>query len=219
MRSTQSHLRKIIREEAEEVEGEELDYAEEFGEVSPPPPPPLPKQFAGKDQSNLQIWFQGSKIRKKDGSPLRVFHGTNAEFTSFRVAPGGLYGPGIYFTDDPAVANNYTNTTGAYGKRSEEFDVKPNIIPAYLRVLRPFVIPGGTAGGNPDLSEVAKVHGYDGIIVKNPGHPFHIVVVFDPRQVKSATGNTGDYDWSSEDITLENHLRSVIQHILLERRK
>ena len=218
MRNTQSHLRKIIREEAEEVEGEELDNAEELGEERPPPPPPLPKQFAGKDQSNLQIWFQGSKIRKKDGSPLRVFHGTNAEFTSFRVAPGGLYGPGIYFTDDPEVANNYTNATGAYGKRSEELDLKPNVIPVYLRVIRPLVISSG-GGGSPDLSTVAKGHGYDGIVVKSPGHPFHIIVVFDPRQVKSATGNTGDYDWSSEDITLENHLRSVIQHILLERRK
>jgi hypothetical protein len=218
MRITQRQLRRIILEEVEEAEGEELDYAEEFGEERPTPPPPLPKQFAGKDQSNLQIWFQGSKIRKKDGSPLRVFHGTNAEFTSFRVAPGGLYGPGIYFTDDPEVANNYTNSTGAYGKSSEDLDSKPNVVPAYLRVIRPFVIPSGN-GGAPDLSTVAKNSGYDGIVIRSPGHPFHIVVVFDPRQVKSATGNTGDYDWSSEDITLENHLRRVIQKVLFERLK
>lgn len=209
-----SFIRHVIREMIEasdDPEGEELDYAEGLGDERPTPPPPLPKQFAGKDQSNLQIWFQGSKIRKKDGSPLRVFHGTNAEFTSFRVAPGGLYGPGIYFTDDPGVANNYTNSTGAYGKSSEDLDSKPNIIPAYLRVIRPLVIPSG-GGGSPDLSTMAKGHGYDGIVVKSPGHPFHIIVVFDPRQIKSATGNVGDFSWESEDITSESRALKIRKH-------
>ena len=203
-------IRRLVREIVEaqdEPEGEELDYSEELGDEQPAPAPPrfppLPKSMPGREKANLNIWFEGSKIKKKDGSPLRVFHGTNAAFSTFRVAPGGLYGPGIYFTDDPEVANNYASSTGAYGKSSEDLDSKPNVVPAYLRVVRPFVVPSG-GGGSPDLSSVAKNSGYDGIVIRSPGHPFHIVVVFDPRQVKSATGNTGDYSWSSEDVTNES---------------
>lgn len=179
--------------------------------------PRCPKIFPGREKANLSIWFGDSKIRDKSGAPLRMFHGTNAAFTTFRVAPGGLYGPGIYFTDDPDLAGEYTAGVGGYAAREDlggSFRSQPNIIPAYLRVIRPFVITG--AGGSPDLTSMAKNAGYDGIVVRNPGHPFHVVAVFDPRQIKSATGNQGDYDWRSEDMTTEGRrgdtlLRRVIR--------
>lgn len=211
-----------MREEHDLSQGEELDYAEGLGDDQPPPAPPhltpLPKDFPGREKSNLSIWFGDSKIRNKRGAPLRMFHGTNAAFSTFRIAPGGMYGPGIYFTDDPDMANNYAKNPGAFGKSIEDLTAVPNVIPAYLRVVRPFVVPGGYP--NDSLSFMAKSAGYDGIVIRNPGHPFHVVVVFDPRQVKSATGNLGDYDWRSEDITTEGQidealLRRVIRSTLL----
>ena len=211
-----------MREEHDLSQGEELDYAEGLGDDQPPPAPPhltpLPKDFPGREKSNLSIWFGDSKIRNKRGAPLRMFHGTNAAFSTFRIAPGGMYGPGIYFTDDPDMANNYAKNPGAFGKSIEDLTAVPNVIPAYLRVVRPFVVPGGYP--NDSLSFMAKSAGYDGIVIRNPGHPFHVVVVFDPRQVKSATGNLGDYDWRSEDITSEGQidealLRRVIRSTLL----
>lgn len=214
--------RRYLKEEHDPMTGEELDYTETMGEEQPTPLPPhlppLPKGFPGREKANLGIWFGDSKIRKQDGSPLRMFHGTNADFSSFKVAPGGLYGPGIYFTDDPELAAEYTTGVGGYASRegtSSEFVSRPNIIPAYLRVVRPYVIPGSSAPSR-DLSTMVRSAGYDGIVVRNPGHPFHVVAVFDPRQVKSAIGNVGDYDWWSEDMTLESHLRRVVQNILRE---
>lgn len=212
-----------LLEEHDPMTGEELDYAETMGDEQPIPPPPhlppLPRGFPGREKANLGIWFGDSKIRNKDGTPTRMFHGTNSAFTSFRVAPGGLYGPGIYLTDNPQLAAEYTRGVGGYARREDEpgFDPQPNIIPAYLRVIRPYVIPAGR-GGNPDLSSMVKSSGYDGIVLRTPTNPFSVVVVFDPRQVKSATGNVGDYDWKSEDMTLEQHLRQIVQSILLENR-
>jgi hypothetical protein len=138
-----------------------------------------------------------------------MLHGTNAAFTAFRVSPGGRFGPGIYFTDSVDVANSYTVNAGMYGKSIEDLTATPNIIPAYLRVIRPFVMADITGGG-PELTTHAKRSGYDGVVIRNPGHPFYMVIVHDPRQVKSATGNMGDYDWRSEDMTMEGELDEAL---------
>ena len=202
-----------MTEAHEPEQGEVLDYTGAMGDDQPPPPPPapppLPKDVPGREKGNLGLWFGDSKIRKKDGTPQRMLHGTNAAFTAFRVAPGGAYGPGIYFTDSVDLANDYTINTGAYAKSSESENAAPNVIPAYLRVVRPYVLhPQERA--HPNLSGMVKHSGYDGIVVQTPGHPFFIVVVFDPRQVKSATGNMGDYDWRSEDMTMEGELDEAL---------
>jgi len=216
------HSKRRIREEHDLPQGEELDYSEGLGDDQPPPAPPfltpLPKDFPGREKANLSIWFGDSKIRNKSGAPLRMFHGTNADFSAFRVAPGGMYGAGIYFTDDPDMASNYAKNPGAFGKSIEDLTTTPNVMPVYLRVIRPLVVPGGYP--NDSLSFMARSAGYDGIVIRNPGHPFHVVVVFDPRQVKSASGNVGDYDWRSEDVTTEGQLseallRRVIRSTLL----
>jgi hypothetical protein len=207
-------VRQFLLESAPDgASPEELDLTDTRTEAPKPPPPfftPIPKELnpdeGARRKTNLMIWFGGSKIRQRDGAPLRMFHGTNAAFTSFKVAPGGLFGPGIYFTDDPEVANRYTVDVGGYGRRADDlmsdWQATPNVIPAYLRVLRPYVIPI-EAYPNSNLSNSVKAEGYDGIVVRSPSRPFSIVVVFDPRQVKSALGNVGDFDWRQEDITLE----------------
>jgi hypothetical protein len=62
----------------------------------------------------FQRWFGGSKIADKHGLPIRMYHGTTAEFESFdmgRADPGALYGPGIYMTESPEVAAGDTGYT------------------------------------------------------------------------------------------------------------
>jgi hypothetical protein len=213
MRITEEQLRQIVREEIldkssgrdDERDDFELDISQELGPESDlpagPPVTPLPKGTPDREKINLKIWFGDSKIRNKDGSPKRMYHGTRAEFTAFRVAEGGRFGPGIYFTDDPKIAGNFAEQPGVYGLRADEGNA--NIVPVYLRVLKPFVIPD-SVNSNSNLMNSIKASGYDGLVVKSPGSPFYIVVVHDPRQVKSSTGNVGDFDWRDSDVTSES---------------
>ncbi len=205
-------VRSILLETADDSNpAEELPYTTDTEESIPPAPPflpPIPKSInsdeAQRRGANLSIWFGDSKIRRADGKPLRMYHGTNASFTSFKVSPGGMFGPGIYFTDNIDVANNYTTSVGDYGRRpglGDDWEPTPNVIPVYLRVVRPYVID--VTSYNLDAVGIAKHYGYDGVVVRGPGHPFMIVVVWDPRQIKSAVGNEGDFDWKQDDIALE----------------
>lgn len=222
MRIKESLLRTMIRESLQEP-GElepELEYTPELGDEKPTPPPPALsplKTFPNREKTNLNIWFGNSKIRNKDGSPKRMYHGTNAAFTAFRVSPGGYYGPGIYFTDNPELASEYAFKPGGYGYRqgiSDEIEETPNIIAAYLRVENPYIIPAH-AQQNPELTSRAKASGFDGVITTHPGHPFRMVIVHEPWQVKSATGNLGDFDWRDPDITKESRGRFLLDRRIL----
>lgn len=60
---------------------------------------------------NFIKWFSGSKVIKADGSPLLVYHGSNAKFNSFSYkylgTQGRSEGVGFYFTDDKNAAESY----------------------------------------------------------------------------------------------------------------
>lgn len=214
---TPYHLRRLVRSILLETTGdshpaEELPYTTDAEESIPPAPPflpPIPKEIspdeAQRRGANLKIWFGDSKIRRADGSPLRMYHGTNAGFTAFKVSPGGMYGPGIYFTDSLDIANNYAQSTGGYGRQEsldDPWQPTPNVMPVYLRIIRPYVIDA-RKNTSSFIGDIARSHGYDGIVVRAPGRPFMIVVAFSPNQVKSATGNVGDFNWRQDDIALE----------------
>ena len=190
-------------------------YPGEAGDLPPPPGgPPVSRETQPDDLqrrgANLLSWFGDSKIRNADGSPLRMYHGASSGFTTFKAGKTGMFGPGIYFTDEPAFANRYAGLVRGppRGERSDEPMPTPNVMPVYLRVVRPYVINPQPDTIEEDLENSgamwrAKKLGYDGIIAREPGQPFHQVVVWDPRQIKSAVGNAGDFDWRQEDITLE----------------
>jgi len=151
-------------------------------------------------------WFGDSKIRHRDGTPLRMYHGANAVFTTFKSGTAGMFGPGIYFTDDPAFANKYAGIVRG-DPNARRDDINPNVIPVYLRVVRPYVIDAYPETIEEEMEKSvavsrAKKMGYDGVIARDRGNPFHQVIIWDPRQVKSALSNT-DFDWNQEDMTLE----------------
>lgn len=89
----------------------------------------------------------------------------------------------------------------------------------YLSIQKPLVVD---AGGTPwmaipfegdrisisGISGIAKERGFDGLIVRNAydsnvvlDRASDIFVAFDPRQIKSATANSGDYDPRSPSVT------------------
>lgn len=51
-----------------------------------------------------------TKVVDQQGRPLPVFHGTTVSFCDFStdlVDKNALYGPGLYFTEDPEIASGY----------------------------------------------------------------------------------------------------------------
>ena len=67
------------------------------------------KPIAQTDEGirNFWKWFSGSKITDDQGRPLVVYHGTNADFSEFKVTRGGEFGPAIYMTDNKREAGEY----------------------------------------------------------------------------------------------------------------
>lgn len=139
---------------------------------------------------NFRQWFGNSVIRNPDGSPKVMYHGTGAKtnFASFKQSPRG-----IFFTDDPEYAGHYATMNGEDGSR---------IIPAYLRVVNPYVMTPEDIAANRQadmkgfrqlrmfqttLFARARAAGHDGMEYAGAW------VVFDPRQIKS-TMNRGTFD-------------------------
>lgn len=58
--------------------------------------------------------LEGTRVVDSSGQPRRVYHGTPRNFQSFdpTYLKDGLYGPGIYFADDPRTAQSYANRFG-----------------------------------------------------------------------------------------------------------
>lgn len=63
------------------------------------------------DNKEFKDWFGDSKVIDADGNPLVVYHGTsNSGFNEFDAYGSnyGLFGKGVYVTDDPEIASSYT---------------------------------------------------------------------------------------------------------------
>jgi hypothetical protein len=155
-------------------------------------------------------WFGKSKVTDETGAPLTVYHGTNDAITQFehgrsgKKDPGWL-GTGFYFTNRPDIAGDYTTLKSGNS---------PNVMPAHLRIQNPLIVGpdakeplmlaakrGDTEAATRRTREL-KALGYDGVIMEygaySPGTREYMV--FDPGQIKSATGNRGTYSPKSEDI-------------------
>lgn len=140
-------------------------------------------------------FFDGSKIVDAQGQPLVVYHGTGADFTSFKAGP-------TYFS--PRMDYSYVSNS----------DV---IMPVYLNIQNPYRPASQqeieTIRSNPDRYEELKAQGYDGMVWSMPenimkgasgwGNDLPQIVAFYPNQVKSAIGNAGTFDRASSDIRFD----------------
>lgn len=186
----------------------------------------------GTHTEAFKKWFGDSKVVDKDGNPLRVYHGTKADFAEFtndtpnRGAMGDSVG--FYFSDGAAFASEY----GEEGA----------VVPAYLRMTKPLKLNKFTNArdlakifgedildipGMPDRAESywyfkngsgyrgraedrvgtemvkrLQAAGYDGVIFPELGHTTYLV--FSPNQIKSAIGNKGTFDPNDSDITKDD---------------
>ncbi len=153
----------------------------------------------GKKLSEAQAeFFKDSKVRDEDGNLLKVYHGTNSDFTVFnRGEKNGQLGKGIYFAADKSYAKEN-------GKK---------IVSAYLNVENPFTVTDNTniltaineKFPGTDYIEMTKVlaaNGYDGIIYDHWDNG-KIIVAFEPNQIKLTDNLTPT---ENEDVRFSDKL-------------
>jgi hypothetical protein len=155
-------------------------------------------------------WFGDSKVVDVDGAPLVVYHGTNAKFSVFdpkaKKGVDNFVKDGIFFTEDEYAARRYGD----------------NLMAAYVRIAKPVTFDTviealGYEESSVDLLDeygsssifydahqdailrIVKKGGHDGVILNDTGELF--VVAFRPEQIKSATGNNGEFCTENPDIT------------------
>lgn len=168
------------------------------------------------DTRAFMNWFGGSKVTDNAGNPLVVYHGTDADFTTFDPERAGSNlgadERGFFFTSDPTQASAYAENDGA------------NVMPAYVSLKNPLVVDDAylEANGYPpfgngddalsfwrehraELNAEIDAGGHDGAMLIDPsrpvdGEPSRMVMALRQNQVKSASGNRGTFNGERDDI-------------------
>lgn len=156
-------------------------------------------------------YFANTKVVDDNGKLLVLYHGTPNMFNIFKNGHTGLYGAGMYFTEDIQYANNYSKGLTVNGN-----SVGGRVISAYINLENPLVVENLR-----DLDEVIynaereEIHedgffwakrkenfsfydwvreNYDGIIVESPaadqpdvGMKGKFVIAFNSNQIKETT--------------------------------
>ena len=186
------------------------------------------RQWVQVRTPSFKAWFgdwendpeNASKIVDENGEPLVVYHGTRADITKFdqnnaTEKDAGWYGRGIYFTADPDTASAYAQHNEL---KSSDMVLAPNVISAFVSLKNPYVWPKTRQAALSTDESLAirqelETKGYDGVIVSNeyadPKYASHYeVIAFAPTQIKSAIGNTGEFNPQNPDIRFSKALRS-----------
>ena len=153
----------------------------------------------------FDAWFGASKITDNQGRPLVVYHGGGPNIEVFRRSSGGR---ALWFAD--------ADTAQTYAGAGEG----ATLYPVYLKAENPMVFDaqGATWQGlefegervsTDDLAAIAEGRGHDGLVIHNlldantddgGETPATHYAVFEPEQIKSATGNRGTFDPNSPSI-------------------
>jgi hypothetical protein len=169
----------------------------------------------------LKKWFGASKLTNEKGEPKVLYHATPHDFDQFKVggANPGMSGHAVWLSpskDRQPAAHNVNVRGGGFREGTR-------VMPLYARVERPLVIdtPAMLAWAKEVFAEgsenfpqvmpkqwvdrITKGGEYDGVVFKGEalgwGKDSDEVVVFDPKQLKSALGNSGTFDPNSPSLT------------------
>jgi len=146
-----------------------------------------PGQWAQVRTKAFKEWFgdwendpkNASKVVDENGEPLVMYHGTDADFDTFKDEDG----IGMYFSPNPEHADAYADVKGRQNGPARGDNVKP----VFLNIQNP-------ARRHANLTE------YDGIITRDAQGNMGFVAVFEPSQIKSATANRGTFDTNEGSI-------------------
>lgn len=167
---------------------------------------------------NFTEWFGDSQVVDENGEPLTVYHGARngALFNEFNPDRGAGTEYGIFTTPSKKYAE-------AYGRGKA--------MALMTQMRNPLIVTDKSEISSRDLTkadvEKLRAKGYDGIVSVNKAETYpgeypptgdflpiskaHEIIAFDPTQIKSATGNAGNFDPSESDI--RKHLQSAMELI------
>lgn len=138
---------------------------------------PISERFP--DTPEFKRWFGDSKTVTASGKPIVFYRGQSAAFNNSPLK-------GRYFTSDPAYASTY------------DHDDDVNVLPVYIKaekIYQPEKVSDVTDDNFDEARLIAE--GYDAIATKDMSI---IVPLKSDDQIKSATGNNGEFS-DSPDIT------------------
>jgi hypothetical protein len=163
-------------------------------------------------------WFGESKVVDGAGRPLVVFHGTGATFDTFDKKMRGFVTEssdsktGFFFTSSLQRAEDAAQDAAWMTKPEAWSRPAPDaarVMRVYLKMERPLVRydmqddPADTAR----IIRAAKRAGHDGLIWMQGERGGRDYVVFEPTQIKSATGNRGTFDPADPRISYNRSAR------------
>lgn len=151
---------------------------------------------------NFKSWFGDSKVVDENGNPLVVYNRAKKRFTNFDSEKQliGWLGKGFYFSTDKDEFKEYGRV----------------VLKVYLSIQNPFYVKGNSPSdvysevkkisgqeyfSESDTQNVLIQNGYDGIIFNHWDRGV-IISCFEPTQIKSAIGNSGEYDPNNPSIIM-----------------
>lgn len=173
---------------------------------------------------NFHRWFVGSNAVDEHGRPLVLYHGTAADFNSFDPErhgenTGNLVPHSTFvFSDSPSVASTYAVRRIDYAN-NPEYKTGGNVMPVYINTKKILKINAKGHNWNDiirkneivdtnDIFNYAKSKGYNSVIIKNVSDVHkgdkkisNVYAVFDEKNIKSSTGNIGEFSIFSKNIT------------------
>jgi GNAT superfamily N-acetyltransferase len=183
------------------------------------------------DTPQFKKWFGDSKVVNEDGSPKVVYHGTTEDFSVFNKTKDIGYHFGTAeqasnrvtenrFWNNEKIKDN-ANLMPVYLKADNLLRVPDmgqdwSSIPRILynegklskEKYNQWIEKGNASNGTTQVwkqltRELLQDLGYDGIVYDNTKESSggDSYIVFNPNQIKSAIGNTGEFDIESPDIT------------------
>ena len=171
--------------------------------------------FTGKDSKLLSILqTNSSKVVDENGEPMVVYHGTLADglrqfSTDFIGSRYSYDEKGFFFISNRKIADDYAGSEFDASRRGE-------VIDAYVSLGNPLVVNSEWCRKNGLGSNVFKDNdviefwdNYQSLIVEESEQNDGVIVTdgetsmavaFSPNQIKSATGNNGNFSTTEDDI-------------------
>lgn len=163
----------------------------------------IEQKFKYTETPEFKARFEGSKVVDDAGMPLRVYHGTNADFNNYNIAMAGkkgdygLSGKGIYLSQNPKTAESYGNIIRpeyinlknplyldnyTSQELAEILDIEPSILVDGERGVK---VSGGSNGLYAGVfTSAVKEKGFDGVVSNKRQE----IVAFNPEQIIPAFG-------------------------------
>lgn len=159
------------------------------------------RSVAPGSKENFARWFGKSVVKDEAGNPKTLYHGTSKDmdFNSFKVGTRG-----VWLTENPKVASDYASDNESRGPKFQhdgsikDTHTADRVMPVHARIENPYKITRADhermnvdnyARAQGQFFDELRSKGYDGVDMGDGNW----VVLKDANQIKSATGNTGEY--------------------------